>query len=40
MNERGLGVRRDVAAAIGWYRKAANQGNFKAQEALARLSTK
>ena len=40
MNERGLGVPRDVDAAIGWYKKAANQGDSNAQQALARLSAK
>lgn len=39
MNERGLGVRRDVDAAIGWYKKAANQGDSNARQALAKLAT-
>ena len=37
MNERGTGTRRDMDAAIGWYKKAANQGNSNARQALTRL---
>lgn len=40
MNERGLGVRRDVDVAIGWYRKAASQGDPNARQTLAKLSSK
>jgi TPR repeat protein len=38
MNERGLGLPRDVNTAIGWYRKAASQGDPNARQALAKLS--
>ena len=35
--EKGVGVKRDVDAAVRWYRKAAAQGDAAAQTALVRL---
>lgn len=40
MNERGLGMPQDMNAAIGWYKKAASQGDSNARQTLARLSSK
>jgi TPR repeat protein len=39
MNERGVGMPRDVDAAVGWYRKAASQGDPNARQALTKLAT-
>jgi TPR repeat protein len=38
MYETGLGVPKDVAQALVWYRRAARQGDARAQAALNRLS--
>jgi hypothetical protein len=38
MQERGLGMPRDVNAARGWYQRAAAQGNASAKQALDRLA--
>jgi hypothetical protein len=37
MYENGRGVVKDIAEAIGWYRKAAALGNEKAKASLKRL---
>jgi TPR repeat protein len=36
--EKGMGVEKDLDAAIEWYRKAAEQGEENAQSALERLA--
>lgn len=38
MQEKGMGIPRDVNAAIAWYQRAAAQGNEKARQALNRLA--
>jgi TPR repeat protein len=37
LNERGIGMRQDMGAALNWYDKAARQGHPNAQRAVARL---
>ena len=38
MLERGIGMRRDRAAELRWYRKAADQGNDWAADQVRRLT--
>jgi TPR repeat protein len=40
MYEYGKGVKQDLAKAVGWYQKAANQGQSWAQSSLVRLHLK